>query len=341
MEKDKEDLKAKIEDDFVQELKLKNDAIMQLKKENEEKSQAILNSRAEMQDTRFNINKWEEKIGEKKKLLDEEREAIKTREIQISCLKEQNQLLAQNSKVNAEITRITEEKMKKEISKLQAMIKLKEKELIETTKKSEEDYIKVKVKNTELINSIQENSKYIGELKAKIHNLEINSPDKENQWYNKAMAWKAEADQFKKEVLRLESERANLFSENDITTAHTNTNHHNQKFKDEVSTLKSSNYKLNEEVKLLKEKIGKSEKDFQYLQAKHKLGHADLVDLPSKYEFRIQELEQKLEKEEAISHELSKLPEVAPIYFKKLAEVTPIEQIAGAIDYLVQTIRVK
>ena len=106
------ELKSKIEEKYAEDMRVKDETINQLKQDNEEKAQAILNSQTTMQDTRITISKWQEKVGEKKKLLEEAKEAIKSREIQIACLKEQSQLLTENSKVNADINKVKEEKMK-------------------------------------------------------------------------------------------------------------------------------------------------------------------------------------------------------------------------------------
>ena len=166
---------------------------------------------------------------------------------------------------------------------------------------------------------------------------------KENQWYSRALKFKNESDTLKKDIVRLEGEKTRLNLENDMLTGHMNANqkiHLHQKIKEENNSLRTENYKLREEAKTMRERLGKVEKDFQYVQAKYKIGHAELVDLPSKYEFRIEELEEKLQKEVAISMELSKLPEVTGLYEGESAEAEPIEQIARAIDHLVQTIRV-
>ena len=50
--------------------------------------------------------------------------------------------------------------------------------------------------------------------------------------------------------------------------------------------------------------------------------------------------EERMQKEEIIANELSKLPEVAGLYVRNIAKLDPIEQIAQSIDYLVETIRV-
>ena len=352
--------RARIEERFESERKLKEETISQLRQENKEKEKAILNSQAAMQDIRVTISLWQEKVDEKKKLLDEAKENIKSKDIQLTYLKEQLKLLMESNRANMDLTKSRDEKAKKEIMKLQVSLKSKEKEVVDikershtATKKLEEENRKAKISNLELTQSVQEGNKMIAELKEKMIKLESQNNElknkaedvsgKENQWYGQAIKWKGEAEKMKREVVRLEAEKVKLNMENDLLTGHTNANqkiHLHQKIKDENNNLRTQNYKLSEEVKILKEKATKTDKDFQYIQAKFKLSHTDMLDLPSKYEFRIQELEDKLQKEAAISLELSKLPEVAGIYTEKLEGTEPIEQIARAIDFLVQTIRV-
>jgi len=339
---------------------LKDEVIAQLKKENKEKEMAIMNSQAALQDIRATISLWQEKVDEKKKQIDELKENSKSKDTQLVFLKEQLRLLTEANKTNLETTRQKTDKDKKEILKLQVSLKNKDKEITEIkeqqkieSKKIEEENKKLKTERFALVQEVQEYNGKLVKLSEQVKNLqsdleaaktrEGDAAGKENQWYTQALKWKTEADLLKKDLVRLEGEKTRLNMENDMLTGHMNANqkiHLHQKIKEENNVLRAENYKLKEEAKIMRERFTKTEKDLQYLQAKYKIGSSELVDLPSKYEFRIEELEEKLQKEVAISLELSKLPEVAPLYIGSAPVAEPIEQIARAIDFLVQTIRV-
>ncbi len=318
--------------------------IRQLEQENKEKATAINNSRGAMQDVRLAMSMWKEKVDEKKRLLEDSKEALRVRDAQIAHLKE---LLSQSGDERA-------------VLQFRVALKAKEKELAESreqsrqvTKKLEEENRAVKVSNLELVRSVQESSKYISDLKERLRALEsadskaksdISISGKENQWHAQASKWKAEADKLRRDVARLEAERARLGGENDSLLAHCNANqkiHLYQKMKDENNALRAQNYKLSEGIKEVRERAARAEKDAQYLQAKLKLGAADNQPIPSEYEKRIAQLEERVRREAAISDELSKLPEVLPIYGEESLEgAEPLELIARATDYLVQTVRV-
>eukprot|EP01022_Parablepharisma_sp_SALTPOND_P031244 TRINITY_DN790_c0_g1_i1.p1 TRINITY_DN790_c0_g1~~TRINITY_DN790_c0_g1_i1.p1 ORF type:complete len:855 (-),score=188.43 TRINITY_DN790_c0_g1_i1:170-2734(-) len=360
LENVRQEERKRIEDRHESERRAKEDTIAQLRQENKEKERAILNSQAAMQDIRVTINLWQDKVDEKKKLLDEAKETIKSKDTQIAYLREQLKLITESNKANLEANKAKTDKDKKEQLKLQAALRIKEKEVVElkeqqkvTLKKLDEENRRLKTDRVELAQMLQEYTGKINslELQLKDRQAELeaaktregDAAGKENQWYTQALKWKAEADKLKKAVVRLEGEKTRLNLENDMLTGHMNANqkiHLHQKIKEENNGLRTENYKLREEAKFMREKMGKMDKDLQYLQAKYRIGHTEMIDLPSKYEFRIEQLEDKLQKEVAISMELSKLPEVAPLYKESLGEAEPIEQIARAIDYLVQTIRV-
>ncbi len=314
-----------------------------------------------MQDIRASIGMWQDQVDEKKKQLDEAKEALKIKDTKIAYLNEQMRLLAESNKSYIESKRTQDEKNKKETLKLQVMLRAREKEVMEskeqgrlTAKKLEDENRKTKASSLELIQSVQEYSKRNGELEKHMRVLEAENADfkakvgdasgKENLWYTQAAKWKTEVDRLKHDVLRLDAEKERLNMENNMLTGHTNANqkiHLHQKIKDENNTLRTQNFKLSEEMKVLKERSVRVEKDFQYLQAKFKAGPSDLLSLPSKYELQIQQLEERLQKELAISVELSKLPEIAPIYAEQLEGAEPIEQIARTMDYLIQILRVQ
>ncbi len=345
---------------FEADRKSKEETISRLQQENKEKEQAILNSQAAMQDIRVTISLWQGKVDEKKKQLEEAKEAAKSKDAQITYLKEQLKLLMDSNKASLEANKTKVEKEKKDLLKLQAAFKMKEKEFTDSheqhkvaMRKLEDENKRLKTDRLELTQTLQEYkgkivglSEQIETLKAELQAAKVKEGDaagKENEWYTQALKWKTEADKLKKDIVRLESEKTRLNMENDMLTGHMNANqkiHLHQKIKEENNGLRTENYKLKEEAKIMREKLGKTEKDLQFLQAKYKIGHSEMMDLPSKYEFRIEELEEKLQKEVAISMELSKLPEVAPLYSAEVAAAEPIEQIARAIDFLVQTIRV-
>lgn len=289
------------------------------------------------------ITMWQRKVDEKRKLLDDAKECIKSKDSQISYLKQQIAFLADGAK-SAENA-----KHDKELLKLQAALKNKEKELSDAKEKHlaakesmEQEALKLKMERNELGKVAQELKAKNALLKSQHKQLQSGLDqfkgreefsNKENQWYSQSVKLKAEVDRLRKDVVRLEVEKSNLRIENDVLAGRVSAKqeaHAVQKVREENKLLRSENCRLKEDVKAAKGV--KSE----HFQSKY---HSDLND-KSEVQSYINELEERLQKELLITNELSNLPEVSALYMKKLNMLDPIEQIAQCIDYLVETIRV-
>ena len=296
---------------YIAKLKKKDESIIKLKKEKEE---AISNSQMTMKDT---INIWKTKEEENKQLLERTTNLLHEKDEYIESLKEQ----MENDTIMAQ--------MEKETKELRVIIGKMENEVC----KLNEERDKYMTKTQELT---EKNSHL--EIQLRIKTKSKDCSEKENQWHSHSMKLKAEIEKLKKEKARLESEKAQLGLENNMLNGHLTANQKIrllQKIKEENNCYRAENYKLKEEGKNIREKLARVEKDLQYLQAKHK-GY----ELPSKYEMRIEELEEKIKKEFDVSMQLCKLPELASLNIEERCKEEPIDQISEALEYLIKNLRV-
>ena len=293
-----------------------------------------------IKDVKEILTMWQKKVDEKRKLLDEAKECIKSKDSQISYLKQQITFLTDNAKTPET------SKYDKELLKLQVTLRTKEKELYDlkeqhnnTLESTKQETLKLKMERNELEKMVKELKTKNTTLKSQCKLLQSGidkhkgqePSNKENQWYSQSMKLKAEVDKLKKDVVRLEVDKSNLRIENDMLAGRINSKqdiHSLQKMKEENKMLRNENHRLKEDVKGMK--------DEQSFQSKYR------TDFSSKSQVQsyINELEERLQKELLIANELSNLPEVSTLYMKKLNMLDPIEQIAQCIDYLVESIRV-
>lgn len=280
-------------------------------------------------------------------------ESNKKANIHIAYLKEQYMMLKKSAKMIFEAGKVQENQLKKTITKLENTIDAQNKEkqahdeyLLKRINALEEEIRGFKENNLKLSKKCQETLNENQCLGRKNEMLETEKKDisgKENQASTQAIKYKKQTEVLQREIQRLESEKNELYLQNNLLSGHANINqkiHFHQKIKDENNMLREANAKLSEENKTIAEQMSRTNKDMHYLKAKYGVDDIDLVNLPSKYEFRIQELEEKLSKEIKLTQYLADLPEVAPIYSTKIQNAEPHDQILTAINYLVQTIRV-
>ena len=280
----------------------------------------IVNSQATLKKI---VNGWQEKVEEYKRTLEELKNLIKKKE-------EHNLVLEEQTKTSIK------SEVNKEKDFLKSQLALKNKELEETR-------IAVQMLDSELCDVKASKGSLIKELSDRIAFLESQLKAKEdneenNQWHTEAIRLKSELDKAKGRMKFLEEEKGRVDLEISMLNGHLNANQRIrllQKIKEENNNFRAENYKLREEGKLMREKLIRTEKDFQYLQSKCKLSSGE--SLPSKYEERIKELEERVQREVEVLMELSKLPEASSLHLEDSSK-DPIDIIIQAIKYLTKVV---
>jgi len=148
--------------------------INQLRKENRDKEQAIVNSKEAMADIRSEMNLWQKKIDGKKKQISEAKEMIKLRDIEIKQLKEEIAEMGNTSKHD--------------------LIK-RNNNLITTLNSKDSEIANIKEQYKEVIKKLKEKN---GLLEMQLKET-LTISNKENSYYAEMMKLKAELHKLKKD----------------------------------------------------------------------------------------------------------------------------------------------